>query len=611
MTRQRARMKAMEEDPDCVSRATGTASSVGMTANRQTSCDASMIDASPSSSGRLSHVTKSGAGKSLLMKKDVTLPGNHQNDGQSAPAVQLVQLGTTQTGVVPATTSAMNNTSGSSQATNPTSLIFNLSQFQSGNGTVLILNSSSVPASQTRTTLQGSSGATVVTAENNPSITAPVTLVYSRPPNGDSSSTIDHTSHKLGTPGMENRSDPVQIKSHPFQAFHNSNEETTSHQISNQYKTTPGLPFSSSSNQVVANVDATNGNIFDCSDLQASSAVSQSQQTQSQQTQSQQTQSQQTQMETSFSGGNCVMKSLSSNHSSLSESPSNRSDSIQLNSGSITSNHSPFMRSESSGSLMNSHQQQQRNINYNVGGSNKTSSSCHPSQQQHISNSTNPNHNGPTNNRYYTSSSGPKLVSNSMDHHHNQTDSDDMNPMDFIDNDISTPDENLFNLEAFEMLTDLPNLEDLNTSTNNLFQQQAKDNQHHSDHHHHESNSNAVPNSDYRSTVPQIADYSPDWSYPEGGMKVLVAGPWTSPTLSYSIIFDGMSVPTSLVQNGVLRCFSPAHEPGYVSLQVCIEGNIVSNSVIFEYRDHPATPIQSQCTEDYFSIDGEWSVKQT
>ena len=106
-------------------------------------------------------------------------------------------------------------------------------------------------------------------------------------------------------------------------------------------------------------------------------------------------------------------------------------------------------------------------------------------------------------------------------------------------------------------------------------------------------------------TQPQISDYSPEWSYSEGGMKILVAGPWYSSSLNYSILFDGISVPTSLVQDGVLRCYSPAHEPGFVALQVSIGGNnIVSNSVIFEYRDHPSTP--SQCSEDYFSVDGEF-----
>lgn len=507
MIRQRARIKATEEELDC---ARGTSSVV-----RLSNCE-NMIDASSStsSSGRMSHVAKSG--KSILMKKDVSV---NQKDGQN---VQLVQLGTSPM-APPTTTSSINGSQ-----VNPTSLIFNLSQFQSGNGTVLILNSS-VP--QQARPLQGNG------APENSSITTPVTLVYSRP---GETPTVD-TATLTGK-----RSDPIQAKSNttfqvpaafPIEESHTNNQH--------QYNNSSTLNFSTSP----ANVDATNGNIFDASDLSASS-------------------SQAINMETSFTS-NCLMKS--SNHSSLSESPSNRSD--VLNSGIMSS--SPFMRSESSGSLVSS---QQRNINnFNV-ETNKNP--CH----QLISNST---PNGPSN-RYY---SGSKLMTESL-----ETDSDDMNPMDFIDNDIATPDENLFNLEAFEMLTDLPNLEDLNSSTNSLF--------HHKDNHH----QSTAPNPDFRSSVPQIADYSPDWSYPEGGMKVLVAGPWTSPSLQYSIIFDGMSVPTSLVQNGVLRCFSPAHEPGYVSLQVCIEGNVVSNSVIFEYRDHPATPV-SQSTEDYFSIDGESSIQ--
>ncbi|KFM64003.1 Calmodulin-binding transcription activator 1, partial [Stegodyphus mimosarum] len=38
----------------------------------------------------------------------------------------------------------------------------------------------------------------------------------------------------------------------------------------------------------------------------------------------------------------------------------------------------------------------------------------------------------------------------------------DLNPMDFIDNDISTPDEEVFNMDTFDILSDLPNLDDLN-----------------------------------------------------------------------------------------------------------------------------------------------------
>lgn len=54
-----------------------------------------------------------------------------------------------------------------------------------------------------------------------------------------------------------------------------------------------------------------------------------------------------------------------------------------------------------------------------------------------------------------------------------------------------------------------------------------------------------------------ITDYSPEWAYPEGGAKVLVAGPWTESSDQYTVLFDNFPVPSILVQNGVLRCYCP------------------------------------------------------
>ncbi|XP_071039433.1 calmodulin-binding transcription activator 2 isoform X4 [Parasteatoda tepidariorum] len=176
----------------------------------------------------------------------------------------------------------------------------------------------------------------------------------------------------------------------------------------------------------------------------------------------------------------------------------------------------------------------------------------------------------------------------------------DLNPMDFIDNDISTPDEEVFNMDTFDILSDLPNLDDLNPDlapssglsssnsstpvSNGSFA--AK------------TNHSAM---DYREGTANITDYSPDWCYTEGGVKVLVTGPWYSSSSPYTILFDGVSVPTTLVQSGVLRCYSPAHETGLVSLQVACEGFVISNSVFFEYRQRQsATNVKS---EDWFSVE--------
>ena len=46
----------------------------------------------------------------------------------------------------------------------------------------------------------------------------------------------------------------------------------------------------------------------------------------------------------------------------------------------------------------------------------------------------------------------------------------------------------------------------------------------------------------------------------QGEEKVLVTGPWYSQTSRYQILFDSDPVPTTLVQSGVLRCFSPGNQ---------------------------------------------------
>uniref|UniRef100_A0A803JG57 Calmodulin-binding transcription activator 1 n=1 Tax=Xenopus tropicalis TaxID=8364 RepID=A0A803JG57_XENTR len=81
-----------------------------------------------------------------------------------------------------------------------------------------------------------------------------------------------------------------------------------------------------------------------------------------------------------------------------------------------------------------------------------------------------------------------------------------------------------------------------------------------------------------------ITDFSPEWSYPEGGVKILITGPWVENTDSYSCVFDHLTVPASLIQSGVLRCYCPAHEAGLVTLQVLQHQQVISHSVIFEYR---------------------------
>ncbi|XP_038677377.1 calmodulin-binding transcription activator 1 isoform X5 [Scyliorhinus canicula] len=99
-----------------------------------------------------------------------------------------------------------------------------------------------------------------------------------------------------------------------------------------------------------------------------------------------------------------------------------------------------------------------------------------------------------------------------------------------------------------------------------------------------------------------VTDYSPEWSYPEGGVKVLITGPWQEASNNYSCLFDQISVPASLIQPGVLRCYCPAHDTGLVTLQVAFNSQIISNSVVFEYKAR-ALPTLPTSQHDWLSLD--------
>eukprot|EP00063_Salmo_salar_P027150 XP_014001985.1 PREDICTED: calmodulin-binding transcription activator 1-like isoform X6 [Salmo salar] len=99
-----------------------------------------------------------------------------------------------------------------------------------------------------------------------------------------------------------------------------------------------------------------------------------------------------------------------------------------------------------------------------------------------------------------------------------------------------------------------------------------------------------------------VTDYSPEWSYPEGGVKVLITGPWQEASSNYTCLFDQVAVPASLIQPGVLRCYCPAHDTGLVTLQVTASNQIISNSVVFEYKARVLPSLPSS-QHDWLSLD--------
>ncbi|CAH2048201.1 unnamed protein product, partial [Iphiclides podalirius] len=177
--------------------------------------------------------------------------------------------------------------------------------------------------------------------------------------------------------------------------------------------------------------------------------------------------------------------------------------------------------------------------------------------------------------------------------------------MDFIESceAVASPtqvvDDNVFvNLDAFDMLGDFPELEVLDPSsisTNPV-----------------PSSGKSPPTDDGNEKMQtdcasegalSITDYSPEWAYPEGGVKVLVAGPWTDTSDQYTVLFDNFPVPSILVQNGLLRCYCPAHEAGLAALQVARGGRVVSDTVVFEYKAGPTPAPSSPASAPLPSLD--------
>uniref|UniRef100_A0A3B4DYK1 CG-1 domain-containing protein n=1 Tax=Pygocentrus nattereri TaxID=42514 RepID=A0A3B4DYK1_PYGNA len=90
--------------------------------------------------------------------------------------------------------------------------------------------------------------------------------------------------------------------------------------------------------------------------------------------------------------------------------------------------------------------------------------------------------------------------------------------------------------------------------------------------------------------------------FSQGGVKVLITGPWSEVSGRYSCMFDQSIVPASLIQPGVLRCYCPAHEAGLVALRVMKDMDAVSSSVLFEYRARNAASLPSSQL-DWLSLD--------
>lgn len=149
------------------------------------------------------------------------------------------------------------------------------------------------------------------------------------------------------------------------------------------------------------------------------------------------------------------------------------------------------------------------------------------------------NHNH-TYNQYFTNNINNNNQTNAntwnqtgLAHYPMETMANGLNPMDFIENDMPTPDETLFNLDTFDILGDMDNLDDLSQSTGcteaigaigttngyrtdnlNLNLNQVKSIK--SDDLTSSTTNSLSTAQDYRDCTANITDYSPEWCYPEG-----------------------------------------------------------------------------------------------
>lgn len=175
-------------------------------------------------------------------------------------------------------------------------------------------------------------------------------------------------------------------------------------------------------------------------------------------------------------------------------------------------------------------------------------------------------HENTTENRRRETSNKPN------DRQPNNTITHEINPMDFINNCdvVVSPthvvDDDVFvNLDAFDMLGEFPDLEVLDSGHHGLLDV------HPSDDLRNEKSTNGDQNQGnlHPDGTAKITDYSPEWAYPEGGVKVLVTGPWHS-SGPYTVLFDTFPVPTTLVQSGVLRCYCPGTHKLFFYLKISV-----------------------------------------
>ncbi|CAD8058046.1 unnamed protein product [Paramecium sonneborni] len=77
----------------------------------------------------------------------------------------------------------------------------------------------------------------------------------------------------------------------------------------------------------------------------------------------------------------------------------------------------------------------------------------------------------------------------------------------------------------------------------------------------------------------KIVDFSPEWDYTEGGMKMMLCFQPIKEIYQCQILFGNVPVPANCVQPGVLKCLVPPNVPGKVELK------IISNTILIDEQN--------------------------
>ena len=96
--------------------------------------------------------------------------------------------------------------------------------------------------------------------------------------------------------------------------------------------------------------------------------------------------------------------------------------------------------------------------------------------------------------------------------------------------------------------------------------------------------SNSLPLLPFSSReLKKIIDVSPEIVSSMGGVKIILIGSWNAKDARYQCLFGQYPVGAELIQNGVLRCYSPKHKPGTVTLSVLCDNVQLTEEVDFTF----------------------------